>query len=80
MVRNFSTIRFVLKKIKDAAIWLFGLFLTLSFTFKKMTMAGNVNLVSYGHFNFPLDFNFLKNVGFLILLASVKYLSRGSKS
>ena len=52
-VRNFSTIRFVLKKKKVAANWLFDLFLTLSFTFMKITMVGSVNLVSYGHFNFP---------------------------
>ena len=45
-----------------------------------MTMARNVNLVSYGHFNFPLDVNCPRNVAFLILLASVKYLLRGAKS
>ena len=68
---GFFAIRFVLKKVKVAANWLFGLLLTLSFTFIKMTMVGNVNLVSYGNFNFPcmhklrpLDVNCPKNVGF----------------
>ena len=70
---------FWIEKKKVAANWLFGLFLTLSFTFIKMTMVGNVNLVSYGYFDFSLDVNCPKNIAFLILLASVKYLSRGSK-
>ena len=75
-VRNFSTIRFVLKK-KVAANWLFGSFLTLSFTFIKRSMVGNLNLVSYVHFVFLCNvttFSPFEKRCFLIFLTSVRYL------
>ena len=67
----------MLKKKEFLQLGYFGMFLTLSFTFIKRALVGNLNLASYGHFVFPCDvatfspfekglFNFARKCGIFV--------------